>query len=217
MTEQLVALQLEAQVIVHRLNPKSVSIQNLFGEELQSGEWREGIASKAFKEAAGSEVESWVYFDGPIDALWIENLNTVLDDNKKLCLANSDIIKLNPKNKVIFEVDTLAHASLATVSRCGMIYIEDIVDYEDLFQSFLNDLPDVYFKRQHLDLLVLLKDHLFKKFLGIVQQIPRAYVNEFENPTASFIQFTALLKAFIFGNRKAINFYQDFEKLQLKI
>lgn len=77
------------------LNPKSVTMGELFGEtNLLTNEWTEGLVSKLVKDAVlaleGDKptYKRWINFDGPVDALWIENMNTVLDDNKTLCLAN---------------------------------------------------------------------------------------------------------------------------------
>jgi len=114
------------QVRTEVLNPKSISMGELYGEVNPiSQEWKDGLASKIMREAAleqGQE-KTWVVFDGPVDALWIENMNTVLDDNMTLCLANGQRIKLRPQMRMLFEVQDLAVASPATVSRCGMVYM----------------------------------------------------------------------------------------------
>ncbi|XP_074520194.1 dynein axonemal heavy chain 6 [Halichoeres trimaculatus] len=109
------------------LNPKSVSMGELYGEvNTLTLEWRDGLMALSVRDATNdnSDIHKWVICDGPVDALWIENMNTVLDDNKMLCLANSERIKLTPSIHMVFEVQDLAVASPATVSRCGMVYID---------------------------------------------------------------------------------------------
>uniref|UniRef100_A0A674K3D0 Dynein heavy chain hydrolytic ATP-binding dynein motor region domain-containing protein n=1 Tax=Terrapene triunguis TaxID=2587831 RepID=A0A674K3D0_9SAUR len=111
------------------LNPKAVSLGELYGEyDLSTGEWTDGILSSVMRAAYEKPDEKWILFDGPVDTLWIESMNSVMDDNKVLTLINGERISMPEQVSLLFEVENLAVASPATVSRCGMVY----TDYSDL-------------------------------------------------------------------------------------
>ena len=65
----------------------------------------------------------WILLDGDIDPMWIESLNTVMDDNKILTLASNERIAVTQEMKLIFEIAHLRTATPATVSRAGILYI----------------------------------------------------------------------------------------------
>lgn len=110
------------------LNPKAVTHGELYSEQKEdTGDWTFGIVPTIIntnKQDTSGQIKYWLIFDGPVDAMWIEDMNSVLDDSKKLCLASSDIILLNDMITIMFEVEDLRVASPATVSRCGMVYME---------------------------------------------------------------------------------------------
>lgn len=123
------------------INPKALSVAELYGSyNTTTYEWRDGVISNIFKscsENSKQNVEKWLIFDGPVDALWIESMNSVMDDNKILTLLNGDRISLTDSMALLFEVENLAVASPATVSRAGMIHVDNELGWRPLLYSWM--------------------------------------------------------------------------------
>ncbi|XP_070790567.1 dynein axonemal heavy chain 9 [Pituophis catenifer annectens] len=108
------------------LNPKAVTNDELFGIiNPSTREWKDGLFSSIMRDLANitHDGPKWIVLDGDIDPMWIESLNTVMDDNKVLTLASNERIPLNPTMRLLFEISHLRTATPATVSRAGILYI----------------------------------------------------------------------------------------------
>lgn len=163
------------------LNPKAVSLGELYGEfDLNTNEWTDGILSTIMRQTCADERpdEKWIVFDGPVDTLWIESMNSVMDDNKVLTLINGERISMPEQVSLLFEVEDLAVASPATVSRCGMVYN----DYVDLgWQPFVDSWLEKKDKAMAEELRRLFDKYLLKisefKRLNCHELVPIAQLN----------------------------------------
>lgn len=125
----------EKKICVYEtLNPKAVTSDELYGYMTLSKDWKDGVLSIIMRGMAKnyaeqgfyeSQIYKWVVLDGDIDAVWIESMNTVMDDNKVLTLVSNERIPLSNAMRMFFEINSLKNATPATVSRAGILFINE--------------------------------------------------------------------------------------------
>lgn len=140
----------EIEGVSYVIDPKAIHKEALYGTlDPTTREWNDGlfthILRKIVDDVRGeSSKRHWIIFDGDVDPEWVENLNSVLDDNKLLTLPNGERLNLPPNVRIMFEVEHLKYATLATVSRCGMIWFsDDVVEPDMVYKHYLDTLAAV--------------------------------------------------------------------------
>ncbi|KAK3093975.1 hypothetical protein FSP39_022394 [Pinctada imbricata] len=136
--------------VAHVIDPKSISKEVLYGNlDPNTREWTDGLFTHVLRKIIDNvrgelQKRQWIIFDGDVDPEWVENLNSVLDDNKLLTLPNGERLAIPPNVRIMFEVQDLKYATLATVSRCGMVWFsEDVLSVDMIFDNYLTQLRNV--------------------------------------------------------------------------
>lgn len=139
--------------VSHVIDSKVMSKEALYGNlDSTTREWTDGLFTSILRKIVdnlrGEDTKRhWIVFDGDVDPEWVENLNSVLDDNKLLTLPNGERLNLPPNVRIMFEVENLKYATLATVSRCGMVWFsEDTVTPGMMVTNYLETLRSVAFE-----------------------------------------------------------------------
>jgi dynein heavy chain len=172
------ATALDIAVKMFHINPKAQSVNELYGVmDPQTRDWTDGVLSHIFRDLnqplpAGKENEQrWIIFDGDVDAVWVENMNSVMDDNRLLTLPNGERIRLNAHCSMICETFDLQYASPATISRCGMVWVDpQNLGFKPYTDRWINERCADPTRSQEKDILIELFDMYVKKCIDFVHE-----------------------------------------------
>ncbi|XP_045114160.1 dynein heavy chain, cytoplasmic-like isoform X3 [Portunus trituberculatus] len=150
--------------VAHVIDPKAMSKEALYGVlDPNTREWTDGLFTHILRKIIDNvrgeiNKRQWIIFDGDVDPEWVENLNSVLDDNKLLTLPNGERLSIPPNVRIMFEVQDLKYATLATVSRCGMVWFsEDVLSVEMIFENYLSRLSNIPVEETEEDIAFIKK------------------------------------------------------------
>ncbi|XP_060599368.1 dynein heavy chain domain-containing protein 1-like [Ruditapes philippinarum] len=147
-----------------RLNPTALSSQEFLGH-FRDGMWQGGLLQKVLRDAnfmsdavktylknykkqeqtkqkhktdLPSVLLKWVVLDGVLHPNWTEGLNTVLDSERQLSMANGGRVSLNvDSTQLLFETTDLSNVSPSTISHCNIIHFGDaVVHWSSLFECW---------------------------------------------------------------------------------
>lgn len=162
------------------IDSKALSKEQLYGTlDPATREWTDGLFTRSVRRVLNDlkgeqHKQLWIVFDGDIDPEWAENLNSVLDDNKILTLPNGERLKLPSNVRIVFEVDNLKSTTPATISRCGMVWIDSsLVSKTDLLTKLVYQ-----FKQSRLERFQTLDDLLKKESMSLFYSRVSEHMNK---------------------------------------
>jgi dynein heavy chain len=123
------------------INPKSLEFNELFGAyEEESDFWRDGLFSSILRTESyeNNNVEQWICFDGPMEPIWMDNLHSVLDQNRTLGLINGERIRLPDRVKLFFETESMQSVSPSIIGRLGLMNFDhNDIGWKNYLESWI--------------------------------------------------------------------------------
>lgn len=111
-----ISIRLGLVTKLYTINPKDRSVVELYGVlDPNTRDWTDGLLSNIFRDInrpTDRNERKYIVYDGDVDALWVENMNSVMDDNRLLTLANGERIRLQKHCAMLFEVCSAGNTAI---------------------------------------------------------------------------------------------------------